>query len=164
MMLVLWPQMSLWRSGHSCDRTLSGRRRMQECIYHEGNPVGDKILAVMRSCAGPGGSQNEGPEAMNWYYTKQPVYGELRHEASYGSRCMTPLEVKNNARISLVRCYDNETPDAILKWIYNPETKQIAWSNHPSGCLAASKSVPDQVVITKCKSSPRHQWTFVPYP
>eukprot|EP00041_Stephanoeca_diplocostata_P027475 m.755882 g.755882 ORF g.755882 m.755882 type:complete len:109 (-) comp23183_c0_seq30:1059-1385(-) len=52
---------------------LSGRRRMQECIYHEGNPVGDKILAVMRSCAGPGGSQNEGPEAMNWCGTNFPL-------------------------------------------------------------------------------------------
>jgi hypothetical protein len=45
----------------------------QRCVYHEGNPVDDKILAVMRSCAGHFDAQNEGPEALHWYGAPRAV-------------------------------------------------------------------------------------------
>ena len=87
----------------------------QECLYHEGNPVGDKILAVMRNCKGPPVSE-EGPEALHWFLTRTPYTGQLRHEATYGSRCLLAYEIKNKARLELVRCYDHETPRGALRW------------------------------------------------
>ena len=89
----------------------------QECLYHEGNPVGDKILAVMRNCKGPPVS-DEGPEALHWFLTRTPYAGQLRHEATYGSRCLLAYEIKNMARLELVRCYDHETPRGALRWKY----------------------------------------------
>mmetsp|Transcript_19047 Transcript_19047/g.49563 ORF Transcript_19047/g.49563 Transcript_19047/m.49563 type:complete len:201 (+) Transcript_19047:2-604(+) len=135
----------------------------QECIYHEGNPDGNRILAVMRNCNGPAMSE-EGPEALHWYLTNSPTHGELRHEATYGSRCLLASEIKNKARLELVRCYDHETPEGHLRWKYDKETKQLSLIKFPTGCLTASSTHTDQVIITKCKPGPRQQWTFVPWP
>ena len=135
----------------------------QECIYHEGNPDGNKILAVLRTCKGP---NDEGPKAMHWYLTKYPEYGELRHVDGYGARCLLPLQpIKNNVRLELARCWDNELGDGRLKWNYNQETKMIHLGNFPTGCLTASSTSPDQVVVSKCKQgNKRQQWTFDPRP
>lgn len=140
-----------------------------ECIYHEGNPQSNgDILAVFRPCTGigyNGASVQEGPEAMHWYLTTFPYHGELRHESSYGSRCLQAHELAKNARVRLVRCYDEETSEGTLRWKLNEVTGQLSLANHPTGCLAASASVADQVIVTRCSSrpSPAQQWTFVPY-
>eukprot|EP00039_Didymoeca_costata_P019100 m.336233 g.336233 ORF g.336233 m.336233 type:complete len:694 (-) comp17791_c0_seq1:88-2169(-) len=144
----------------------------QECIYHEGNPQGDMILAVFRDCDGPVDRPNEGPESVSWYYTKGEGFeGQLRHEAEYGSRCLHAYSLKKNARISLARCYDQEFDDERLRWHYDPETLQMKVYNKPSGCLTASPTMPDQVILTKCKppdavgpAMDRQRWTFLDMP
>jgi len=137
----------------------------QQCVYHEGNPLGDRLLVVMRECAGHFDAQNEGPEALFWYHTggDAPHPGELRHESGYGSRCVMAHEVAKNARVSLVRCYDHETAAKALQWRHNNETKQLSLVNFPTGCLTASPTHPDQVIVSKCKPGKRQQWTFVPW-
>jgi polypeptide N-acetylgalactosaminyltransferase len=149
-------------SGNYIAAGLLRNEHTQECLYHEGNPSGDKILAVMRNCDGPSMSE-EGPEALHWFLTKTPYHGELRHEATYGSRCLMAHEIKNKARLELTRCYDHETPDGRLRWRLDPTTKQLSLVNFPTGCLAASKTQADQVIVAKCKEGPRQQWTFVPW-
>jgi polypeptide N-acetylgalactosaminyltransferase len=146
------------------DAGLLRNEHTQQCIYHEGNPVpGDRLLAVMRNCAGHFDAQNEGPEAMYWYHTRAPHPRELRHEAAYGARCLFVDKVEKDARVSLTRCYDHETDAKALQWDYNLTTKQFSLVNFPTGCLTASKDAPDQVIVSKCKGGPRQQWTFVPW-
>jgi len=144
---------------HYLEAGLLRNEHSKECLYHEGNPDGNRILAVTRSCAGPG---TEGPESVYWYLTKDPVYGEIRTEKTYGARCLHAHEIKKNARLELARCWDNELEDGRLKWDYDKETKQIHLSNFPTGCLTQNPKFADQVIISKCKPNWKHQqWTFV---
>ena len=147
-----------------------------ECLYHEGNPDGDMILAVFRDCDGPVDRPQEGAEAVSWYYTKGEGFeGQLRHEAEYGSRCLHAHHVKNKARLSLARCYDQEFDDERLRWDYDETTLQLRLHNKPTGCLSAHPDNNDQVIIAKCKDKAdfdhsvtsvmrRQQWSFQPMP
>jgi hypothetical protein len=95
--------------------------------------------------------------------TTSPHQGEIRHEAGYGSRCLLAHDIKKNARVSLARCYDHETDEGHLRWNYDEKTRQISLVNYPTGCLTASATEPDQIIVSRCKGGPRQQWTFVPW-
>jgi glycosyltransferase involved in cell wall biosynthesis len=141
----------------------------KECVYHEGNPDGDRILAVFRDCSGPLDRDAEGAESVSWYLTQGAGFeGQLRHEAEYGSRCLYAHSVKKNARLSLARCYDQEFDDERLRWEYDTTTLQIKIYNKQTGCLAASGAGNDQLIIAKCtdasKPDSKQQWTFMPMP
>ena len=141
----------------------------KECLYHEGNPEGDRIMAVFRDCSGPLDRDAEGPESVSWYLTKGEGFeGQLRHEAEYGSRCLYAHNVKKNQRLSLARCYDQEFEDQRLRWEYDTTTLQIKIYNKQTGCLAAAGAQNDQLIISKCsdpsKPDSKQQWTFMPFP
>lgn len=146
-----------------------------ECLNHDGTGKGPTKAPRLTDC-----NQNWG-HALEWletafshhiphtladlciicftrrYLTKDPFKGQLRHEASYGSRC---LHVENEPpTVSLVRCYDYETGAPNLEWVYTDG--QLRSRRHGTLCLFAESS--SDLKMRECESvttDDHSKWEF----
>eukprot|EP00040_Diaphanoeca_grandis_P020815 m.110678 g.110678 ORF g.110678 m.110678 type:complete len:657 (-) comp28060_c0_seq1:214-2184(-) len=119
-----------------------------KCINHEPMSEGNHKVPNLVDC-----TQNYG-HSVEWYLTKHPFDGELRHEGSYGSRCMF---VTGDHSIGIDTCYSKEDGSDNVYWTL--DDNRIKSKLDPSKCLAV---IDNKVKTETCGDAITQTWTFVP--
>jgi len=115
------------------------------CLNHEPR---DKV-AIVTDC-----TQNWG-HAVEWYLTKNPFNGELRHEGAYGSRC---VYINNQKRVALDICFTQEN-GADNAYFHLDAQQRLSSKRYPTMCLDVDMSS-QTVTLNGCSDARTQQWAF----